>query len=118
MSFAFVITPVAILFGLLGLAAFVVEVVAFGFAVKAPAGAYIAAGKMSKGAWVAITAFAMAIGFVGVPLPYGGTYYRFGGPLSIAALVAALVFMISVRPALKPYGGPSGRGGPGRPGGW
>ncbi|MDR2373046.1 MAG: DUF2516 family protein [Bifidobacteriaceae bacterium] len=130
-------TPVLLILGLANLAALAVEVAAFVIALKAPPGAYTAAGKMTKGAWVGITVIAMIIGLGAAPLPGISSSGRFGGIASIAAVVAALVFMVDVRPAIKPYrgpsgggprgggprgGGPSGRGprggGPTAPGGW
>jgi hypothetical protein len=102
----------------LSLAALAVEIAAFVIALKAPPAAYVAAGKLSKGAWVAITAIAMAVGLGAVPLPSAGAGGRFGGLLSIASLVAALVFMVDVRPALKQHRGGRGPSGPSRPGGW
>jgi hypothetical protein len=109
-----------IITGLLGLAALAVEVWAFVLALKTPPGAYIAAGKLSKGAWVAITAIALVIGLGALPLPSLNSGARFGGLLSIAAVVAALVFIVDVRPAVRHFRGPSGRGpsASGRPGGW
>lgn len=107
-----------ILNGLLGLAALIVEVAAFVIALKAPAGAYVAAGKLTKPAWVAITAVAMVIGLGAAPVIGSGR--PFGGLLSIASVVASLVFIVDVRPALKPYQGRPGprSSGPDRPGGW
>ncbi|MDR1187564.1 MAG: DUF2516 family protein [Bifidobacteriaceae bacterium] len=117
---SFIVAPWLIITGLLGLAALAVEITAFVWALKTPPGAYLAAGKLSKGAWVAITGVAMVIGLGAMPLPSLNSGARFGGLLSIAAVVAALVFIIDVRPAVKHFRGPSGRGpsGPARPGGW
>jgi hypothetical protein len=114
---SFILTPLVIISGLLGLAALIVEIVAFVIAVKAPAGAYIAAGKLSKGAWVAITGIAMAIGLGVMPLPSLNSGARFGGLLSIASLVAALVFLVDVRPAIRQFRRPGGHGGYGGPAG-
>ncbi|MDR2378684.1 MAG: DUF2516 family protein [Bifidobacteriaceae bacterium] len=115
-----VVAPLLLLLGLIGWAALIVEIVAFAIAAKAPAAAYVAAAKLSKGAWVAITAVAMVIGLGSAPLPLISAGGRFGGLLSIAGLVAALVFLVDVRPALKRHGGSAGNrpSGPSRPGGW
>ena len=56
-----------------------------------PANAYVAAGKLSKPAWVAITAIA-------------GLILYFTGPLSFFGLftvVAAIVYLVDVRPAIR-----------------
>lgn len=53
--------------------------------------AYVAAGKLTKPAWVAITAIA------GVVLYFMGPLSFFGLP----AVVAGIVYLVDVRPALK-----------------
>jgi len=78
--------------------AFVLEIWAFVVAVRAPAGAYLAAGKRSKGLWVGLTGAAALIGLSTLPLAGAG---NFGGLLSIAALVVAGVFLADVRPAVS-----------------
>jgi hypothetical protein len=113
---AWILTPWVIITGLLALAALAVEIIAFVIALKAPAAAYIAAGKLSKGAWVAITAIAMVIGLGAAPLPLTGGR-GFGGLLSVASVIAALVFMVDVRPAIKGYTGDGRPSGPAQ-GGW
>ncbi|MDR0625972.1 MAG: DUF2516 family protein [Bifidobacteriaceae bacterium] len=115
---SWLLTPWIIIVALLSLAAFAVEVFALVVALKAPAAAYTAAGKLSKGAWVAITAVATLIGFSAAPLPLLGGSRGFGGLLSIAALVAALVFIVDVRPAVSGASGGRGRPGPRQQGGW
>ncbi|MDR1635298.1 MAG: DUF2516 family protein [Bifidobacteriaceae bacterium] len=116
----FVLGPIAVLNMVIGLAALALEIAAFVIALKASPAAYIAAGKLSKGAWLAITTVALVVGLAAAPLPAAGSNGRFGGLLSIASVVAALVFLVDVRPALKRYGGSAGRsqGGPNRTGGW
>jgi hypothetical protein len=57
-----------------------------------PAEAYVAAGKLTKPAWIAITAVA------------GVLLYVMGGPLSflgLPAVVASVVYLVDVRPALR-----------------
>jgi Protein of unknown function (DUF2516) len=64
---------------------------AFVDAVIRPADGYVAAGKLTKPAWVAITAIA------GVVLYFMGPLSFFGLP----AVVAGVVYLVDVRPALK-----------------
>jgi hypothetical protein len=58
-----------------------------------PANAYMAAGKLNKPAWVAITAVS------------GLVVYFFGGPLNsflgLPAVIAAIVYLVDVRPAIR-----------------
>ena len=64
---------------------------AFVDALFRPATAYVAAGKLSKPAWAAITALA-------------GVLLYFQGPLSflgLPAVIAAVVYLVDVRPALR-----------------
>jgi cytochrome bd-type quinol oxidase subunit 2 len=84
-------------------AAFVIEAIALFIAVRTPAMAYQRAGKLSKPAWVAITAVAAVIGLSA--LPFIGTGRGFGELFSIASVVAAIVFLVDVRPAVVPYYG-------------
>jgi hypothetical protein len=64
---------------------------AFVDALIRPADGYLAAGKLTKPAWVAITAIA------GVVLYFMGPLSFFGLP----AVVAGIVYLVDVRPALK-----------------
>ena len=102
---------------------FALDLVVFGLAVWAlvdaltrPSSAFVAAGQRSKGFWLAVTGAATAIMFTVVP-PLGS------GSLSLLALlsaVAAIVYLVDVRPAVRPYSGRRGSGGPKPPsrGGW
>ncbi|MDR2453177.1 MAG: DUF2516 family protein, partial [Bifidobacteriaceae bacterium] len=83
-------------------------------AARAPAGAFPAAGGLRKPAWVAITAAAAVIGLASLPTPLARL--GFGGILPIAALVAALVYLVSVRPKVRRSRRPPP--GPSRGGGW
>lgn len=97
----------------LSVGALAVEVWALVCAVRTPPNAYALEGKMRKGAWVGITAGAAVIGLGS--LPTRSYAVPFGGILSIAALVAALVFLVSVWPKVREHRrrppGPPARGG-------
>ncbi|MDR1442358.1 MAG: DUF2516 family protein [Bifidobacteriaceae bacterium] len=112
-----VMTPLWVIILLLNLAALIAEVTALVIALKTPSPAYTAASKMSKGAWVAITAIGTLIGLGAMPIMPFRSGINGGGFLSIVAVVAALVFLTDVRPAVKQYRG-GGRAGPPTPGSW
>lgn len=103
--------------------AFVLQVWAFVHAVTRPPEAFPRAGKRTKGFWTAVTGAAAALGFISLPAPIGLGLLPFF--LLLISAVAAIVYLVDVRPAVLPYGrnrGGSGRGGSGprggRPGGW
>lgn len=87
-------------------------------ALRAPASAYVSAGKRTKVFWGSIMGVAALIAFLTLPPPLG-----FGSGVmsifSIVALVAIIVFFVDVRPRIKEHyrRGPSGGAGPTR-GGW
>lgn len=83
-------------------------IVALVDAARRPAGAFTAAGKLTKNAWLAILAVAAALAFVSL----GSTGLLL---LAILAAVASLVYLFDVKPAVTPY---SGRGGRPGTGGW
>ena len=60
-------------------------------AVIRPASAYVAAGKLSKPAWLGITGVAALLLFVLGPLSF----------LGLPAVVAAVVYLVDVRPAVR-----------------
>lgn len=64
--------------------------------------AFAAAGKRTKGFWVAITGVAAAIGFVFFADPFN--------IFSLLAIVAAAIYLTDVRPAVKSMRGRRGRG--------
>ncbi|MEI7030924.1 DUF2516 family protein [Streptomyces pratensis] len=89
------------LIGLLYMAMLVLAVVAFVFAAIAREDAYRAADKKTKPFWMIILGVAVAVNLF-VPLLF----------LQLAGVVASIVFMVDVRPALKAVsGGSSGRKG-------
>lgn len=59
-----------------------------------PAAAYVAAGKLTKPAWVAITGVCVALCLLGVGLL---------GFLGFAIAVATIVYLVDVRPAVREY---------------
>ncbi|MFE2294235.1 DUF2516 family protein [Streptomyces sp. NPDC059452] len=88
---------------LLYLAMLVLAVVAFVFAATAREDAYRAADKKKKSFWLIILGVAIAVNL-----------YPFFLFLQLAGVVASIVFMVDVRPAIKEV---SGGGGGGRRGG-
>jgi hypothetical protein len=92
------------MFGFEGLLFSVIQLAALGLggwavvdALVRPAPAYVAAGKLTKPAWAAITGVAVLLLLVSRPL----------GFLWLPALVAAIVYLVDVRPAVRgiPRGG-------------
>ncbi|GAB2694733.1 DUF2516 family protein [Thalassiella azotivora] len=102
-------TAQGLVFWLLTLAAFVMQVFALVDAARHPAQAYAAAGKLTKQKWLIILGVATAVGFVS--LGNGGLLF-----LVVIAVVAAAVYLTDVRPALRAVGGRGSR--PGGYGGW
>jgi hypothetical protein len=85
------------LLGIFELAALACEVYALVEAAIHSAGAFRAAGKLTKQAWVAILAVAVAVGLLG----------DLFGALGLAAVVATIVYFVDVRPALRRVSGRS-----------
>jgi hypothetical protein len=71
--------------------ALAVQIFALIDAALRPAGAYVAAGKLTKQAWVTILAVALVV------VQFSGWF----GPLGLAAIVATIVYFVDVRPALR-----------------
>jgi hypothetical protein len=59
--------------------------------VMRPSKAFEVAGKLTKPAWLAITAIALVVGLLFGPL----------GILGLAGIVASIVYMVDVRPAVR-----------------
>lgn len=89
------------MFLVLGVAAFGTQVYALVDCVRRRADAFVAAGKLTKQKWLIILAVAVAIGFIF----FNGNALNF---LNIIAFVAAAVYLVDVRPALRNM---QGRGG-------
>jgi hypothetical protein len=64
---------------------------AFVDALVRPASGYVAAGKLTKPAWAAITGLAALIIFWQGPMSF----------LGLPAVIAAIVYLVDVRPAVK-----------------
>ncbi len=77
----------------LGAAMLAVEVVAFVDCLRNREDAFAAAGKLTKVKWSAITGIAVVLGFLRVTNPIG--------ILGIVGFVAASVYLVDVRPALR-----------------
>jgi len=99
-----------IVFLVLSLVVFGTQLFALVDAIRRPASAFTAEGKLTKPIWLAILGVAAALGFLSLPLG-GGVNLGF---LGLIAVVAAIVYLVDVRPRLQPYG----NGSSGRPGGW
>ena len=84
----------SLFWSLVWLAVLAVQVYALVDAAVRPAAAYVAAGKLTKQAWVAI---------LGVSLVVGQLLSLFS-PLGLAAVVATIVYFVDVRPALRALG--------------
>jgi hypothetical protein len=89
--------PLNYFFVALAVAAFVVEAWAFIDAIIRPAQAFTAAGKQTKVIWLIILGVAFVLGLSAAA--YGGVT----GILSVAAFVAAAIYLADVRPKVKDY---------------
>jgi hypothetical protein len=85
---------------LLYLAMLVLAVVALVFAVTAREDAYRAADKQKKSFWLIILGITVFVNLV-IPILF----------LQIAGVIASIVFMVDVRPAIKAVSGSGRRGG-------
>ena len=79
------------LLSLLSLAILVVQGWALIDCVMRPTKAFEAAGKLTKPVWLAITAIALVVGLLFGPL----------GILGLAGIVASIVYLVDVRPAVR-----------------
>jgi len=85
--------PGSLLLLVLGLGALVLKLWALADSVTRPAAAFPAAGKLTKPAWVAILAVALLL-----TLLSGASFM---GLLSIVGTIAAIVYLVDVRPAVR-----------------
>jgi len=89
--------PLQYFFVALAVAAFVVEAWAFVDAIIRPAQAFTAAGKQTKRLWLIILGVAFVVGL------YSASFGGAVGFLSVAAFVAAAVYLADVRPKVKEF---------------
>lgn len=87
------------LLSLISILVVVMQAWAFVDCVIRPTQAFPAAGKLSKPAWLGITAVALLIGIVTGPL----------GILGLAGTVASIVYLVDVRPAVREVQGGGNR---------
>lgn len=113
---AFIGSLQLLLFLVLALAAFAIEVWALVHALRQPAGAFTAAGKRTKNFWTLVLAANVALGFIAIPPPIG--IGLFGGFLSIILVLPAAIYLTDVRPAVSGYGRGRRSGGGWGGGGW
>ena len=90
--------PLNYFFVALAVVAFVVEAWAFIDAIIRPAHAFRAVGKLSKPIWLIILGVAFVLGL------YAAAYGGITGILSVAAFVAAAIYLADMRPKLKEFG--------------
>jgi len=98
--------PLNYFFVALAVAAFVVETWAFIDAIIRPTQAYTAAGKQTKPIWMIILGVAFVLGL------YSAAYGGVTGFLSVAAFVAAAVYLVDVRPKVREIRSGSSSNGP------
>ena len=99
--------PLKYFFVALAVAAFVVEAWAFIDAIIRPTPAFRAVGKLSKPIWLIILGVAFVVGL------YAAAYGGATGFLSVAAFVAAAIYLADMRPKLREFGrGRSSSSGP------
>jgi hypothetical protein len=96
------------LFEVLAIAALVVEVWAFTDAIRRKAPAFVAAGKQTKPLWLIILGVATVIG---LGTAASGSLSVIG-ILSVAAFVAAAVYLTDVKPKVSGSSGGSSHQGP------
>jgi hypothetical protein len=72
-------------------AALALAVWAFVDALIRPAAAFVAAGKLTKPGWLAITGIAVLITYLFQPMSF----------LGLPAVIAAVVYLVDVRPAVR-----------------
>ena len=83
---------------------------------RRPASAFAQAGKLTKTKWGLILGAAVMVAFIALPYPLNLPFPKW---LALVSAVAAIVYLVDVKPAILPYSRRRG-GGPNRPssGGW
>ena len=90
------LTVINLFFWVLLLGAFVIEIWAFGDALRRPSDSFKAAGKQTKPIWLIILGVAFVIGIAGAV-----GYLSLLSIFPIAAFVAAAIYLADVRPKIK-----------------
>ncbi len=94
----------ALLTLIIGVLALGVQVFALADAIRQRTDAFTAAGKLTKPIWLAILSVATAIGVIFVQTPFSF--------FDLIAFVAAAVYLVDVRPAVRAITGRGGNNGP------
>ncbi len=102
-------TPLYWFFEVLAIAAFVAEAWAFIDALRRPTPAFVSAGKQTKPLWLIILGVAVVIGLYTCVYAGGASAV---GILSIAAFVAAAIYLTDVRPKVRGISGGGTSSGP------
>jgi len=90
------LTVINMFFWILLLGAFVIEIWAFGDALRRPSDTFKAAGKQTKPIWLIILGVAFVIGIGGAV-----GYLSLLSFFPIIAFVAAAIYLVDVRPKIK-----------------
>lgn len=76
-------------------------------ALRRPPQAFVSAGKRTKNFWGAVLGVATVVAFLSVPLGLGFPQF-----LGLLSAVAAVVYLVDVKPAIEPYSRRRGPRGP------
>ncbi|UBU14201.1 DUF2516 family protein [Nonomuraea gerenzanensis] len=109
-----------LLFLVLAVAILGMSIYALVHALRVPANAFVSAGKLQKNLWLLILGLATLFSAAGA-LSYFQAFMVVGGAqfigiglglFSIAAVIAATIYIVDVKPAVKGMGGRGGNNGP------
>ncbi|GAA4975089.1 hypothetical protein HD597_009392 [Nonomuraea thailandensis] len=109
-----------LLFLVLAVAILGMSIYALAHALRVPANAFVSAGKLQKNLWLLILGLATLFSAAGA-LSYFQAFMVVGGAqfigiglglFSIAAVIAATIYVVDVKPAVKGMGGGRGNNGP------
>ncbi|MFG1941560.1 DUF2516 family protein [Nonomuraea sp. NPDC048826] len=109
-----------LLFSVLSLIIFGMSGYALVHALRVPADAFVSAGKLQKNIWLIILILATLFSAAGAwqyvinfLIIWGRAFLGIGmGIFSIAAVIAAAIYIVDVKPAVKGMGGRGGNNGP------
>ncbi|ETK33050.1 DUF2516 family protein [Microbispora corallina] len=99
----------SLVFWLLSIGAFILSVWALVHAVRIPSRAFPAAGKQTKQLWLIILGFATLFTFAAA-VNYGGMGTGLPSIFTIAAVIAAGIYLADVKPAVNEYRGGGNQG--------